>query len=217
MNTTENETSGKRPYYNLSPDIFSSLPGWPDDFYSVDSSVSRLIDLENLKDINEKYYKQPEFYPTFETQGIEMIKSPPPNRIGVSGMGAYPGEQSFSVRKGDTFTAAAFFHASWLVQTYQGVEILQTYDAEYFNVSINPERFVLGPSYPVFDKNWAQRITVSVIVKNGTPSGRYIIGIDPDAPSEEDSQAWRSQYGSMYVNAFSGIDRHYIAISIDVA
>ncbi len=218
MNITENETSKtSRPYYNLSGEIFSNLPEFPDDFYSVDDKVYRLANLRELKDITEQYYKQPEFYPTFETQGIEMIKNPPPDRIGISGMGAYPGEQTFTTAKGQQFTATAFFHASWMVQTYQGMKIRKTFDAEYFSVSADPETFLLGPSYPVFDKDWAQKVVIGINVRNDTPSGRYTIGIDPGTPSEEYENLWRSIYGSRYVNAFSGIDRHYLTISIDVA
>lgn len=163
-----------RSIYGLPDETFAQLPEFPDlkSFLNVKDRVEHQI--HNNTGIPEAYYKQPEFYPTF-LEHIELIKNPPAGRAALLGFGAYPAEQSFKARKGETITGTAFFHASWLVPLKQEINLAADYNERYFDVVLD-KSFVLGPSYPNFDYNWTHKVNVKI--KVNAPPGIYAIGID---------------------------------------
>lgn len=208
----------ERTHYNLSPDVFAALPLLPSDFKQADKAVQELsYGFEKLPQLGEEYYKQPEFLPTWETIGVKNMRSPPEDRVALWGLGAYPAEQRFSAKPGDEFTAATFFHTSWMVQTYQGMHLALIYNETYFDVTIEPDRLVLAPAYPAFERDWSQKVVVKIRVKEGSPIGEHLIRIRIMKPDEADERAWREQYGGRYVNAPDAVPhRAFVRLAVDV-
>lgn len=235
----EAKAKSARPDY-LPPVVYKNLPAFPEDFYVIDALfyIGKITDYVNLE---EKYWKQPEFYPTFEAN-LDKIQNPSLDRFYAFGYGAYPGDIGVGVKPGDEFTVATFFYSSWLVETWQGMKmqhfypvqtgvpksdlngtqftVIQDPDAvkDYFDISFEPVVFLLGPSSTIFDYNWTQKILVHVKVSPDTPEGRYVIGVNPVAPPREYSNQWTMQYRLKYADASAGVvGRPFFQIVVDVS
>ncbi len=130
------------------------------------------------------------------------MKNPPNDRIGIIGLGFYPAEQKISTG-GQEIRTAVFLHASWLVQTYQGLKIKAEYDEEVFDVILEPENVVLAPAYPLFENNWTMKINIVVEQKKSIQKGSYDVKITLSAPDKEQSKAWAKIYGNKYIDFFS--------------
>lgn len=203
--------SEARPDYGLGQKTFSSLPAMPSNFQQVEETVNKSM----IYDVGEEYWKQPEFYPTFE-KFVALMKSPPAERIAIWGVGVYPARHEYKAQQGSEFSFVVYLHASWLVQTYQGAKLIADYDKRYFDVSVSPDTVLLGPAYPKFDKNWAQKITVSVRVKEA-PEGTHYISINPKEPPEGKALEWRSRYKGLYVSMpASSPEQPYLKVAVDV-
>lgn len=211
-----NYTPGVRPDYGLPQDMFKELPPLPQDFWEVDERFYR-GEITDFVELNESYWKQPEFYPTFENN-LDFIRSPRGGVIYAYGVGAYPGDMGVDVFPDVEFSVATFFYSSWLVETYQGmgfgvefpsraeiptpdlqgINFTVTQNPEeakkYFNVTFDPPLYVIGPSAPVFHENWTMKLKMNIIVKNETPKGVYIIGVNAVAPPIEYSELWVKTY-----------------------
>ena len=176
---------------DLPPKVFANLPPLPGDFSRV---LGDLYTGEvQMGKIGEEYYLQPEFYPTF-ADTIEVMQFPR-QHWGVLGFGVFPSTVKVT-SSGEPFSVATIFHTSWLVETYQGMRLEVVMDAEkdrFFDVSLNPDIILLEPAYPVFGKDWAQKILITV-TPHQPPPGTYLIGIAPTSPPGEFSQKWSSQY-----------------------
>ncbi|MEM4255270.1 MAG: hypothetical protein QXR53_02985 [Candidatus Norongarragalinales archaeon] len=230
----------QRPDY-LPSIVFSKLPPFPRDFYSVDLLVENGI-FSDMKLIEEAYWKQPEFYPEFERQAVLAYQKPPTDRWAAFGIGSYPSEVGILSPRNNVFEVNFFIHTSWLVQTYQGTrfnygfpakgELLKsdfpdgtrnvTQDpevvAKYFDVEITPREILLEPAFPVFEPNWVQKITVRVKVKDAPP-GRYYIAIGSQSPSKEKADEWLWKYKTRYTdaaNSFGGVIQPWLGIFIDI-
>ena len=213
---SEGGDGAERPYYGLSPEVFAGLPEFPADFYEVDSRAGRPESAAELPGLPEEYYKQPEFLPTWESIGAERMRNPPEDRIAIWGLGAYPSEQFFSSKAGGEFAAAVFFHSSWMVQTVQGIELVPEYD-DALEVRVEPNVFLLGRAYPVFDESWMQKILLKVKVRENAAPGSYEIRLTAKAPPEEYEQEWRSVHKGLYVNAPSASpDRPFLLFRVQV-
>lgn len=211
-----NYTPGERPDYDFPNDTFKNLPPLPQDFWEVDRRFQN-GEITDYIDMGEQYWKQPEFYPTFENN-IDFMRNPEPGRIYAYGIGAYPGDIGVDAFPDSQFTVASFFFSSWLVQTYQGVSLEDVYPerteiptpdlqsinftvtqnpaevGKYFNVTFEPELFVIEPTSPVFNENWTRKVKVNIIVNNETPKGVYVIGVDTVPPPPDISEAWLKTY-----------------------
>ncbi len=230
----------QRPDY-LPSIVFSKLPPFPKDFYSVDILVENGI-FSDMKLIDEPYWKQPEFYPEFERQAVLAYQKPPTDRWAAFGLGSYPSEVVVLSPRNNVFEVNFFMHTSWLVQTYQGTqfnygfpaqgELLQsdfpdntrnvTQDPEkvreYFDVEITPKEILLEPAFPVFESNWTEKIKVKVKVKNAPP-GKYYIGIGGQSPSKEKADEWIWKYKTRYTdaaNSFGGVGKPWLGIFIHI-
>ncbi len=200
-----------RPEYALDRAIFENLPDFPLDFYFVDFQAENFIS----DSATESYYKQPEFYPTWETSGVDTFKNPVPDRASILGIGAYPADRTTNIRGDGEVNVTVFFHSSWSVQTYQGMRLnIINPVPEYFDISLDKNDLVLGPNYPKFDNQWAQKVIVRIRSKNA-PSGNYTIGLNPSAPPKEKSTEWSQKYRP-YIEFFGGLDRPYVRIQVDV-
>ncbi|MDO8340244.1 MAG: hypothetical protein Q7T16_06325 [Candidatus Burarchaeum sp.] len=230
------EAISKRPDY-LPEVVYQNLPAFPKDFYEMRVLVQ--YGKLDLQDIGEEYWKQPEWYPSFEGAGLNMMQNPPRDRWGAWGIGVYPSDMMVETDQGTSFTATTYIYSSWLVQTYQGVgaELLYpasssvSYEqvgfkvvqdpveaAKQFEVSFEPKGMLIGPSFPIFGEDWAQKQLVHVQVKPDAKPGNYVIGVNPGPPPSDMEKEWFKIYRTKYVtSAFSsGLDRPYFQITVVV-
>lgn len=217
----EEQRRPHREEYGIPAEVFEDLPPIPDDFGTM-AYMFEIGKWKDLKYFTEGYYKQPEFYPGFETVALGGWKNPDPSRWGVIGWGAYPGDIWADTFQGAEFEARTFWHAGWGVQTYQGFQMMPVFPSaskdqndsvfntqdpaavsKYFDVSFNNNVFLLGPTYPKFDKDWTRMVAVKVKVHVDTPKGQYVLGVDPGVPPEEIRTEWLAKYKMMYFDAAS--------------
>lgn len=229
----------KRPDY-LPKEVFANLPAFPQDFYAM----KVLIEFGKISDIGsvgDEYWKQPEFYPNFETNGVAMMQTPPIGRWAPYGYGTYPSETLVATTNNSEFTVYTFFHSSWLVESYQGLGLVPVFPAvanmlrnefpdgaryvaqnpaeaqKYFDVSIAPSAALLEPAFPVFGANWTQRVAMRIKVK-GAPKGRYVIGIGIGGVPRELNEQWLRRYKTAYnTGGMAGIDVPWYQAFIQVS
>lgn len=194
------------------------------------------------------YYLQPEFYESlFDTSGVHFYagfeEDQPVNfsYMGIYGYGAYPMDFYRKIiseegRRGGRLKIITFWHSSWGVSKYQGFNLEAVYPEEgrvasfdikqdpevareHLEVNVEPKIFLLGPSWPIFHKNWAQKITININISPEIPEGRYYIGLATvGMPSELDDKYTR-EYRFAYVSASAspmGMGAPTIRIVLDI-
>jgi len=172
--------------------IFKDLPQKPPLF---DLITRNFLDnqIKDLTLIDESVWKNPEFYPTWERSGIVTYTNHKYDRWGVHGYGFYPSEQSWNVQnmqEGDELVFYSWFHTSWGVETWQGLQLIPLYNNEYFDVQLKPNLFMIGPTYPKFDKEWVKMIEFKVIAKKSVPVGTYTVKVEITQPTIEQADEW---------------------------
>lgn len=196
-------------YFSLESEkeIFELLPPAPKDF----SEVSYLLASGRsfaIGGLSEDYYLQPEFYPGWKDNGLKYWTEPNPVYWTTSGYGTYPGDQFDTLSKSGrkNFVAVVFFYSGYGVQTYQGTTIIPAAESlEYFDITIEPDTFLLTPTFPKFSSDWARKIVVRGTMKENTPPGDYTIGFLVVAPPKEKEDEWGFKYRNIYFNAASSI------------
>lgn len=199
--------------------VFTNLPPYPNNLNEIKILV-RYGKIRDLTTIEEKYYKQPEFYLNWDPSGIDSFFNPPGGYFGAFGFGVYPADTVAIVKPGEVLKLGTFFKTSWGVENYQGMQLTAVFPEHaeskagrievsqdpkrvrnYFDVSIDPDIFILEPTFGIFEKDWARRITIIIRVKPDIPPGKYVVGISPTAPPSEIEDQWLTQYGLRYVSA----------------
>ena len=184
---TPNETvmgEEKLPYY------LDALPQKPDDFDFV--VKERGI---NFCEIEEAYYLQPDFYEESWEVGKSHYTEHDYSRWRVHGYGAYPGYPGVvfvSNRKGEEMETCTLYRTGWGVETWQGIKLVPE-KSKYFEVVIDPDEFLLPPSFPDFDEGWVKKLNITVRAKQIPLTGHYEIVVDVVSPSEEKSEKWKSE------------------------
>ncbi len=171
-----------------------NLPDKPEDFDLILREMqSRYIDLCEL---DRGYFLQPEFYSNSWARGKHYYDNHDYKRWGVHGYGAYPGNPVIEFKNADVgswISFCTFFHTGWNVETWQGIRLIAEQN-EYFNVDIEPDEFLLGRTFPVFEcgevDSWAKKLKLNVSIKKKPPEGVYKIGINSITPSEENAEKW---------------------------
>ncbi|MEM4327201.1 MAG: hypothetical protein QXZ13_03485 [Candidatus Diapherotrites archaeon] len=188
-------------------EIFEELPKIPKDFSELAFALAsgKTYDIGN---IGEEYYKQPEFYPNFKTNGLKYWTNPEPKYWATGGYGTYPAEQfdtlSLSGRK--EFNAAVFVYSGYGVQTYQGLTLVPTAETlKNFEIEITPNTILLEPNFPKFKNGWAHKIFISGKLKEGAKPGKYDLAFVIAAPPKEKKDEWGFKYRNLYYDAVSGI------------
>lgn len=195
--------STNRPTYDsISAEVFKDLPPYPSNFIIIKRDVyaGQITDLNH---ISENVYKQPEFYPTWESSGLQWFRNHDYSRWGVHGYGFFPGEISYTAQNmtaSDAIDIYSFLHTSWGIETWQGVKLIPVYDDNYFDVSILPEDILLDPTFPNFYSNWSQVINMKITAKRPVPTGTYVFSIRFSSPSNELSNLWTWQALDRYTD-----------------
>lgn len=201
----------QRKSYNISEAVFADLPEPPKDFNKI---VSLYHNREFSDDLffSEKYFLQPEFYPSFIKNGLNYWLNPPTTHYGAYGYGSFPIQKTVFLKPGETFKTKFFFHSGYGIRTYQGIKLEAIFDnpknKDFLDVSIKEPIFLLGPNFPKFEKNWARDVILNVFAKENTPKGTYKMKIMVASPPEEYSTKWREQIVGKYFDAgFVSINR----------
>ena len=151
---------------------------------------SRYMDLELY---GEGFYKRPEFYGVSWDLCKERFYKNHDYRIwGVYGHGAYPGNRRVvmgSNDPGEWISFCSFYRTGWGIETWQGIRLVPE-KSRYFDVKIEPEEFLLTPTFPKFTYNWSRKIQYTVTVKEKPPSGVYTINIGVDNPYSDTAFKW---------------------------
>jgi len=235
----EESTGGFIPFLTnrkcISRLVFAELPPYPKNI----NEIKLLVEYGKIRDlatIGEQYYKQPEFYQNWDHSGIDSFLNPPGGYFGAFGFGTYPADVVAKLKPGQSLKLGTFFKTSWGIQTYQGMQLTHIFPEHaesrkdniavdqipdnvrnYFDVSIEPDLFILGPTFSVFNKDWVKLVTVIVKVRPDTPLGKYIVGVTPIAPPVEFEDRWLTQYGLNYVSAGqSDVGRPFFQIFIEI-
>lgn len=198
-------------------DIFSDLPPIPKDFAKVayDVSSGKLYQIGLL---SYEYYSQPEFY-SFVDQETGVVNrhyaflaftDPNLSQWGDNGAQTYPSDQytTISFSGDNSFRAAVFVTNAWNIQNYVGINLIANKEAtDYFDLTISEENtgksyFLLGPTFPRFDKNWATKVIIEGKLKPGLSYSQIpksiTIGLNPVAPPAELNAKWADEHSALY-------------------
>lgn len=156
----------------------------PADFVQVKRDLEKGI-FFGVCDLNESYYRNPEFYPGY---AIYKTKTHDYSRWGVHGYGAYPGEIGYlsdGIKKDQSLNTCTYVHSAYNIETYQGLRIIPTSVDQRLYVQIDPNEFVLYPTFPKINQElpWARKINITITAKEDLSTGIYNISFAVTAPS----------------------------------
>lgn len=188
-------------------EIWENLPAPPADF----SEIAFLLATGkyfSIAGLDERYWKQFEFYPDAVENGLKYWTEPDPKSWASNGYGTYPSEQWATLKTGDTetFEATVFVYTGYGVQTYQGVTLFaEGNDLERFDLSISPQTFLLEPTFPKFESEWVKKVMITGNIKEGTPKGEYTVNLNLGVPPEDKRKEWTLEHRNLYEDAAAGI------------
>ncbi|MEM3399368.1 MAG: hypothetical protein QXP42_00900 [Candidatus Micrarchaeia archaeon] len=193
--------------------IFANLPEFPEDFYATQGMVADgLIDISEL---NESYWKQPEFIPTWKTQGEALFRNPPKGRWGAYGLGVYPNKITVRLRKGQNATTSFLLHSGYLVQSYQGVA-LSYQNSSGIVLNLLPNPVLLEPTAPIFEYGWVEKINLTIVINVSAQAGMHEIPIWITAPDNETSKIWASTHSPYTTSAMNMWSGPLVKVLVDV-
>lgn len=173
-------------------DYLQEIPPKPDDFVSI---LSRLRSEADICELSREYYIQPEFYTDSWEVGKQHYEEHDYSRWVVYGHGAYPAHPRaiFSSNEiGKEIQICALYRTGWGVETWQGVKLVPE-KSKYFEVIIDPDEFLLQPTFPNFESGWVKKLNITVKIKQIPPNGAYDIVVDVASPNEEKRDEWISK------------------------
>ena len=159
--------------------------------------------IRDLTKLSKNVYKRPEFYPTWESNGIRWYINHDFSRFGVHGYGTFPSEIHYTIAnmsKEDSMEIYTFFHTSWGVETWQGVKLNPIYNQTLFDVEITPNTILLEPTFPKVYYNWTDLIKINVKAKQQIPVGNYAFSFYISSPSETQNEEWSWYVLDKYTN-----------------
>ncbi len=200
--------SADRSAYGVSLDVFSKLPPLPSCIRSASSAFASGT-FTDVFFFSSDFYLQPEFYPSFFTDGLGKYSSPTPTHYGAVGYGAFPHSIRRELLPSVSVKERIFFHSGFGVRSYQGGHLRVEYaipeDAGHVQVVLDPSSssdFLLGPAYPVFSPLWVRPVDLTITMGPGSPYRDVIIYLVTDAPSGEFMEAQQSLYSGIF-NSFT--------------
>lgn len=196
-----------RNAYGIAPAVFESLPKPPKCF----SSFVQLYRTNQFSDeffFGPNFFLQPEFYSNFEKDGLPYWTNPIATHWGAIGFGASPFERNLDAKPGETIRTRFFFHSGFGVRTFQGLRLEPEFenpsDAQFVQIKLDSDSengFLLGPSFPKFDANWAKAVDVQLIVLPGASQKTIAIRLKTRAPMPQTEAQWAAKYPNRYFNA----------------
>lgn len=193
-----------RQAYNIPEAVFEQLPKPPKCF----SSMIQAFNNSQFSDdffFTQQFFLQPEFYPNFKEQGLSYWLNPNATHYGAIGYGAFPSEKEIKAKAGESYKARFFIHSSFGVRTFQGIRLEPEFEnpenAEFVKVILDKESnegFLLGPSFPKFDSEWAKAFNAEVIVSPAAPKKQIIIFLKAKNQSPEQALEWQKSRENYY-------------------
>ncbi len=203
-----------RSAYGVSSAVFSELPSPPRCFNSV---VRRFHENVFTDDsfFSREYFLQPEFFPNFLDNGLGFWTNPDASRYGVVGFGAFPAEQTISLRRGEEKVVRVFVHAGFGVRSFQGMRIVSRFTnlSKGIRVTLDDASesgFLLGPTFPVFDASWVHPLELRLRVERDAPFHVASVVLQSAPPSFSDESAWGDNY-SLYFPATQYVGEQAVA------
>lgn len=216
----KNSLTELRQTYKIPLAVFEELPPSPSDFNRIVSLYHEGTFRQDMF-FSEKYYLQPEFYPSFMQNGLNYWLNPSTTHWGVYGYGYFPVKRMVFIQPGEKAKVAFFLHSGYGVRTFQGVQLQPIFEKagteEFFDVRIKEPVFLLGPNFPKFNKSWAKAVLLEVSAKEGAPKGSFAVNIVVSLPPPEFSSRWKKELGNQYFNAaFASYDGPSFELTIVV-
>jgi hypothetical protein len=176
------------------PDYLQGICAKPDDF---DFVIGELRNEEDICGLSEAYYLQPDFYRKSWEDGKHQYgeQQHDYSRWLVYGHGAYPAHPKVTFNTNEIYKEThicTLYRTGWGVETWQGIKLVPE-KSKYFEVVIDPDEFLLPPSFPYFDEGWVKKLNITVRAKQILLVGHYEIVVDVVSPSEEKSNEWESE------------------------
>ncbi|MDO8627449.1 MAG: hypothetical protein Q7K42_03210, partial [Candidatus Diapherotrites archaeon] len=207
-----------RSNYNLPTAIFSELPSVPKCFESIVSALhsNKFFD-ETF--FGKEFFSQPEFYPNFLEHGLKQWIEPDAERWNVVGFGFFSSSKNVSLKEKNKTTARIFVHSAYGIRTFQGMKIVPELadkaDEEFVSVFVKEKEFVLEPSYPKFEKDWARAIDIVIEKKKEFNKG-IEINLRIVSPSQENQELWKEKFGSKYYDSTQFVgEKNYTQIVVN--
>lgn len=200
----ENILLGQRKAYGISQTVFSELPAPPTDFNRI---VGLYLEGRFTDDFffSEKYFLQPEFYPSFVRNGLGYWLNPSTTHWAAYGYGSFPIRKTITIKQGEKARARFFIHSGYGVRSYQGIGLKAVFSDEkagdFFEVKIGEPAFLLGPNYPKFERNWAKDVLIEILPKGNTPKGTYALSVFVSSPPAELGEKWEKEIKGIYFDA----------------
>lgn len=179
-----------------------NLPEKPDNWGIIKREMEhKYMDISKME---KSYWIQPDFYPGWE-YAEKFYTNHDYSRWGVYGTGAFPANLRLTVPQNELEVGIGYefwtlYRAGYGVETYQGMKLISGRYSEYFDLVIEPNEFLLEPTFPVFscnktnpnpcDEDWVRPIKLTIVVKKIAPKGIYNFSVVTDAPGEEISREW---------------------------
>lgn len=160
-------SADRSAYSYIPPAVFSNLPPSPACIRSLSDAFAR-NQIEDEFFLTSEYYLQPEFYPSFFTEGIPQWSSPVPSYYGAVGFGAFPISRTLNLTPNQPRTIRVFFHSGYGVRSTQGARL--TYQilhgtSQDVLVSLDENAstgFLLGPTFPKFSSSWVYPVDITL-------------------------------------------------------
>ena len=170
-------------------DYMQNIPPKPDDYTLIMRELdSGYIDIMGL---DSSYWLQPDFYPSWR-HAQSFYTHHDYSRWGVYGHGAYPANPTITFKKtsiGTWIQDTVLFKTGYGIETWQGLRLVAE-NSEYFDVELEPDEFLLEPTFPIFSEDWVRKISYKITIKKEPPKGEYIVRVFATSPSEENSEKW---------------------------
>jgi len=93
------------------------------------------------------------------------------------------------------FLSKADLEGKYNVQQKEGILSDPETAKKYFEISFDPNEFILSPSFPIYEWNYKKEITVHIKIDTKVPDGVYILGFETGLPSKELDDKCISDYG----------------------
>ncbi len=186
---------------NSEKDIAKKLPKRTEKF-EKDKQKIMAGSGEELAAISRENYLQPDFYDTFETTGKKTWTNAPDLQLETVGLFSTPAEQEATLEKNSTtFETYLFVGSAWGATQFQGVGFFAVTEPQAPIVfEIDPPATLAGPSFPILDEQWTNRIRIRGEITGNISPGKYIITIKAVNPTYEKQEEWANAH-ARYVNA----------------